>query len=31
MKDLYDEKLKTSMKEIEEDLRRWKDLPVLTD
>jgi hypothetical protein len=27
VKDLYDEKLKSLKKEIEEDLRSWKDLP----
>jgi hypothetical protein len=27
MKDLYDKNFKSSKKEIEEDLRRWKDLP----
>jgi hypothetical protein len=27
MKDLYDKKFKFLKKEIEEDLRRWKDLP----
>jgi hypothetical protein len=26
-KDLYDKNFKSLMKEIEEDLRRWKDLP----
>jgi hypothetical protein len=27
MKDLYNENYKTLKKEIEEDYRRWKDLP----
>ena len=27
MKDLYDKNFKSLKKEIEEDLRRWKDLP----
>jgi hypothetical protein len=27
VKDLYDKDFKSLMKEIEEDLRRWKDLP----
>ena len=27
MKDLYDKKFKSLKKEIEEDVRRWKDLP----
>ena len=27
MKDLYDKNFKTLKKEIEEDLRRWKDRP----
>ena len=27
MKDLYDKNIKSLKKEIEEDLRRWKDLP----
>jgi hypothetical protein len=27
VKDLYDKNFKTLKKEIEEDLRRWKDLP----
>jgi hypothetical protein len=27
MKDLYDKNFKTLKKEIEEDLRSWKDLP----
>jgi hypothetical protein len=27
MKDLYNERYKTLKKEIEEDTRRWKDLP----
>ena len=27
MKDLYDENYKTSMKEIEDDLKKWKDIP----
>jgi hypothetical protein len=29
MKDLYDKNFKSLKKEIEEDLRRWKDLPCL--
>jgi hypothetical protein len=27
VKDLYNENYKTLKKEIEEDIRRWKDLP----
>jgi hypothetical protein len=27
VKDLYDKNLKSLKKDIEEDLRRWKDLP----
>jgi hypothetical protein len=27
VKDLYDRKFKSLKKEIEEDLKRWKDLP----
>jgi hypothetical protein len=27
VKDLYDKNIKSLKKEIEEDLRRWKDLP----
>ena len=27
VKDLYDKNFKSLMKEIKEDLRRWKDLP----
>jgi hypothetical protein len=27
MKDAYDKNYKTSKKEIEEDTKRWKDLP----
>jgi hypothetical protein len=27
VKDLYDKRFKSLKKEIEEDLRRWKDLP----
>ena len=29
VKDLYDKNFKSLKKEIEEDLRRWKDLPCL--
>ena len=29
VKDLYDKNFKSLKKEIEEDLRRWKDLPML--
>jgi hypothetical protein len=30
VKDLYDKNFKSLKKEIEEDLRRWKDLPCLS-
>jgi hypothetical protein len=29
VKDLYDKNFKSLKKEVEEDLRRWKDLPCL--
>ena len=31
VKDLHDKNFKTLKKEIEEDIRRWKDSPMLTD
>ena len=31
MEDLYTEKYKTPMKEVEEDTNKWKDIPRLQD